>query len=320
MSARPLGNRDLNDLLAGAADLPVVDLGAEPGAATVLAILGGGHIGGSFKDLLGPGLLQLAREQGQLQPGQPIIESSSGSMAVGLGRGGLLLGHRVTIVSDPNIPPITRWKLECMGVELDVVGAPDPTLGWQEAREARVRERLAPNGSPFYWTNQNDNLLNPEVYTRWLTPALEQRIDPTRIHAGVFVVGSGGHFSALSRWLNGHNPGCRTVAADRPGSITFGGESGPGRIRGVGNSNIVPAVMAANMNLVEDVIVVKEHDAEAACRALAGTYGLFVGGSSGVAWVAARRVARELGKGVVLTMFPDRGEIYRETIWETTRG
>ncbi len=318
MNALPFGKRDLNDLLAGAADLPVMDLGAEKGAATVLAILGGGHIGGSFKDLLGPGLLQLARDQGQLRPGQRVIESSSGSMAVGLGRGGLLLGHPITIVSDPNIPPITRWKLECMGVEIDVVDRPHPTLGWQEAREARVRERLATNEGPSYWTNQNDNLLNPEVYTRWLTPALEQRIDPAHIHAGVFVVGSGGHFSALSRWLKGRNPRCRTVAADRPGSITFGGESGPGRIRGVGNSNIVPAVIAANMNLVEDVKVVQENDAEAACRSLAETYGLFVGGSSGVAWVAARGVARELGKGVVLTMFPDRGAIYRETIWEMT--
>jgi cysteine synthase A len=131
----------------------------------------------------------------------------------------------------------------------------------------------------------------------------------------VFGVGSGGHFSALSGWLKSGNAKLRTYAADRHGSITFGAEPGPSLIRGVGNQNIVPGVIQAHRDLVDGVEYVNDRQAFRACLDLAEQHGLFVGGSSGVMYHAAANIARRLGEGAVLTLFPDRGELYHDTIW-----
>ncbi len=300
------------------ANLPLARLGAIPEASSeVLAILGGGHSGASFKDLLGLGIMVLALETGELVPGQPVAESSSGSMGAGLSWGGRFLGHPVTIISDSSIPRVTKAKIELLGSELIEVRSPHPTGGWQQAREERLRQ-LRQERPRTYFVAQNDNPLNPAVHARWLVPMLQRRIHPMDIAASVFVVGSGGHFSALSRWLKSKNPRCRTFAADHPGSVTFGtGSGGTSRIRGVGNSNSVPKVIEENRHLVDDVIVVGEEEALLACRSVAMRHGLFVGGSSGIAYAAACKVARRIKSGIVLTMFPDRGEIYTELFSET---
>ncbi len=296
------------------ADLPVIPLGSVPGTdCEIIAIDGGAHQGQSFKDLLGLGLLVLAREQELLAHGQRVIESSSGSTLVGLARAGLILDHPVQIVTDPNVPKLTRRKGELLGANIVEVDKPHPELGWQQAREDRVREELA-RAPDLYWTDQNNNANNPRVYQRWLLPALERKLDPRDVAASVFVVGSGGHFSALSAWLKSWSLGVATYAADRPGSITFGGATGPSWVRGVGNSNTVPAVLAAHRDLVDDVVVIDDGEAFRCCRELAAR-GLFVGGSSGLAFAAARRIALKRKHGVILTMLPDRGDLYAETIW-----
>jgi len=298
------------------AHVPVVSLGCCSGTrCEILAILGGAHMDTSFKNLLGMGMLVLAREQRLLEPDQPVIESSSGSMGEGLAVGGLVLGHPVTIVADPNLPAVTRCKLRLLGAELVVPPEPHPELGWQEAREASVRRLLA-DKSDLYWTDQNNNLMNPAVYARWLVPAIRRWIEPRDVTAAVFGVGSGGHFSSLAKWLKESNPRIRTYAADRPGSMTFGTGSGPSRLRGIGNQNMVPDVIKQNMHFVDDVIVVDEERAFGACRELAVEFGCFVGGSSGLVYSAAVRLARRLGRGTILTLFPDRGEIYADTLWK----
>jgi cysteine synthase A len=163
--------------------------------------------------------------------------------------------------------------------------------------------------------DQNNNPLNPEVYRRWLVPRLESKIDPTSVGTAVFGVGSGGHFTALVGWLKAVNPLIRAFAVDRIGSVTFGGEPGVSFIRGLGNQNTVPKVMSSQLHLVDEVIYVSDRDAMLGARELAAIHGLFLGGSSGAVYVAARRVAMRMRKGNLITMFPDRGELYIDTLY-----
>lgn len=306
---------DAIDYLNYFANVPVVSLGTAGGTdCEIRAIFGGAHMDGSFKNLLGLGMLVLAREYGILQPHQPVIESSSGSMGEGLAVAGKILGHPVTIITDPNLPAVTCKKIQMVGAETVMVEQPHPTLGWQQARENKVRELCQQNPS-LYWTDQNNSPLNPQTYQRWLVPALSKWLDPRQITAAVFSIGSGGHFSALSSWLKQENPQVKTYAADRPGSITFGGSGVPARIRGVGNQNIVPGVIANHMHLVDGLEYIEEGSAFRACWELAQQFCYFVGGSSGLVYVAATQVAQRFGQGMVLTLFPDRGDIYSETIW-----
>ena len=307
---------DIDNYLSMFTSFPVMPF-PQADDRSVLAVMGGAHIDASHKNLLALGMLLLAREQGLLEPGQPVIESSSGSMAEGLGVAGKILGHPIIIVTDPSLPALTRMKIEALGVELRFVTSPHPTLGWQEARELAVRELLA-NNPRLYWTNQNNSPLNPQVYRRWLLPQLERQIDPLTLDAVVLCVGSGGHFSAIAGWLEQHNPKAKTIAVDRLGSIVFGQASGPSLLRGVGNQNMVPKVIDSHRDLVDEVVVVSDAEAFSATRRIARDYGVFVGGSSGAAYAGVQKLlARDEARTYqrVLTMFADRGELYWDTIF-----
>lgn len=299
-------------------DLAIVRMGrAHPGLPVEAdAIFGSPTLESSFKSILGLGLLLLARERGELAAGQVVVESTSGSLGVGLAAAGRMLGHPVVLISDVNIPSVTRRKLELLGARLILVHEPDPVGGFQQARDERLRSLLSENPG-WYWTCQNDSDLNPETYRRFLLPPLAGRLEERRYTAAIFCAGSGGHFSAFSEWLTMR--GVPSYVADRQGSVTFGGAPGPSTIRGSGNQNCVPAVMRKAMGRVTGVYEVAERDAYAAVHALARR-GLYVGPSSGVCWHGVGKLAEDVETGRILTFFPDRGEIYGPTLLEQIDG
>jgi cysteine synthase len=294
-------------MLEGFADLPVVDCGPIGGGRGRLrAVFGMTTTESSFKSVLGFGMLLLAYEAGLLRPGQPVIESTSGSFGVSLALAGKVLGNPVELVTDLNVPVVTRRKIELLGARLHLVDGPHPTGGTQQARDELRRARMATRPGMF-WTDQNDSELNPAVYRRWLVPSVAPKLDLDWIDAAVFVVGTGGHFVALSEMLRAHGIPC--YVADRAGSITFGGRPAPSKLRGIGNQNTVPKVIGSNLDLVEEVDYFSDVDAAEGVRELARR-GIYVGGSSGVAFMGANRLAEKTRARNILTFFPDRGELY----------
>lgn len=295
------------EMLAGFADLPVVECGPIAGGRGRLrAIYGMTTTESSFKSVLGFGMLLLAYEQGLLRPGQPVIESTSGSFGVSLALAGKILGNPVELVTDRNVPVVTRRKIELLGARLHLVDRPHPVGGTQQARDEVRRARMAARPGMF-WPDQNDSALNPAVYRRWLVPSIAPKLDLDWIDAAVFVVGTGGHFVALSELLRSHGIPC--YVADRAGSVTFGGRPAPSVLRGIGNQNTVPKVIGSHLHLVEDVSYFSDLDAAAGVRELARR-GIYVGGSSGVAFMGASRLAEKTRARNILTFFPDRGELY----------
>jgi cysteine synthase A len=295
------------DMLSGFADLPVVDCGPIGGGRGRLrAVFGMTTTESSFKSILGFGILLLAREAGLLRPGQTVVESTSGSFGVSLAMAGKVLGNPVELVTDPNVPAVSRRKIELLGARLHLVNGPHPTGGTQQAREELLRAVMASRPG-MYWTNQNDSELNPAVYRRWLVPSVAPKLDLDWIDAAVFVVGTGGHFVALSEMLREHGIPC--YVADRVGSTTFGGPPSPSVLRGIGNQNTVPKVIGGNLHLVEDVEYFSDADATQGVQELARR-GIYVGGSSGVAFMGASSLAARTPARNILTFFPDRGELY----------
>jgi cysteine synthase len=294
-------------MLDGFTDVPIIDCGPiGHGRGRLRAVFGMTTTESSFKSILAFGILLLAHERGLLRPGQTVIESTSGSFGVSLALAGKILGHPIELVSDSNIPPISRRKIELLGARLHIVDAPHPTGGTQQARVDLLPELMRARPGMF-WTNQNDTELNPAVYRRWLVPKITPKLDLDWIDAAIFVVGTGGHFVALSEMLRGYGIPC--YVADRVGSITFGGNPGPTILRGVGNQNTVPNVIGSNKHLAEDVFYASDADAAAGVQELARR-GIFVGGSSGVAFTGANHLVRHTRARNILTFFPDRGELY----------
>jgi cysteine synthase len=294
-------------MLEGFADLPVVDCGSiGHGRGRLRAVYGMTTTESSFKSILGFGILLLAYEAGLLEPGQTVIESTSGSLGVSLALAGKVLGNPVELVTDPNIPVVTRRKIELLGARLHIVDGPHPTGGTQQSRVELLHALMAAQPDMF-WTDQNDSHFNPAVYRRWLIPKIEPKLDLSWIDAAIFVVGTGGHFVALSEMLRGHGIPC--YVADRVGSATFGGRPGPSVLRGIGNQNTVPKVIGSNLHLVEDVYYSTDAEAAEGVQEL-GRRGIYVGGTSGIAFKGASRLVEETSARNILTFFPDRGDLY----------
>lgn len=297
-------------MLDGFTDLPVLDCGPLAGGQGRLrAIFGMTTTESSFKSILGFGLLLLAHEQGLLEPGQTVIESTSGSLGVSLALAGKVLGNPVELVTDKNIPAITRCKIELLGGKLHIVAGPHPTGGTQQARVELLHDLIAERPD-MYWTNQNDSELNPAVYRRWLVPRITPRLDLSWIDAAIFVVGTGGHFVGLSEMLRANGIPC--YVADRVGSATFGGTPGPSVLRGIGNMNTVPGVIGSALHLVEDVYYSSDEEAADGVRELARR-GVYVGGTSGIAFQGATKLVEQTGARNILTFFPDRGDLYGDS-------
>lgn len=294
-------------MLEGFADVPVLDCGPIAGGqGSLRAIYGMTTTESSFKSILGFGILLLAYEKGLLEPGQTVIESTSGSLGVSLALAGKILGNPVELVTDPKIPAVTRRKIELLGAKLHIVKEPYPVGGSQQARVELLHKLLAERPG-MYWTNQNDSDLNPAVYRRWLVPSVQPKLDLDWIDAAIFVVGTGGHFVALAEMLRRNGIPC--FVADRVGSATFGGEPSPSVLRGIGNMNGVPKVIGSNLHMVEEVYYSDDEEAGQGVRVLAER-GIYAGGTSGIAYQGARKLVETTSARNILTFFPDRGDLY----------
>ena len=171
----------------------------------------------------------------------------------------------------------------------------------------RKAEQIARETPGAYLPNQFANPINPQVHYETTGPEIFSALGDA-IDAFVVGVGTTGTFTGVSRFLRERIPIVLRVAAEPQGSILGGGERGRHEVEGIGLSFYPPIL---DRSQIDRVITVTDAEAFAACRVLAKTEGLLVGGSSGVAAEAALRVARELGPGkTVVTVFPDGAERY----------
>src|SRR5262249_7030722 len=161
-----------------------------------------------------------------------IIESSSGTMALGLALVGTHLGHPVHIVTDPRIDPITLAKLEALGCTVHVVDSMTGS-GWQSARLERLA-RLAAELDGAYWPPQYHSPDNPLAYRAL---ASELRADLGSLDVLVGAVGSGGSLCGTAAALLPELPDLAVVGVDAVGSILFAQPDRPDRRQsGLGNS------------------------------------------------------------------------------------
>lgn len=119
--------------------------------------------------------------------------------------------------------------------------------------------------------------------------------------------GSGGTFTGAMKYLKEKIPEVKGVLADPVGSIIGGGDCGSYQIEGIGN-DFIPKTM--NLNLVDQVIKVKDEDAFETVSQLAQKEGLLVGSSSGAAFYAALEKAKQIKKGNIVVVLPDRADRY----------
>lgn len=266
----------------------------------------------AMKDRVARQVILQARESGALAPGAPIVESSSGTMALGLALVGTSLGHPVHIVTDPRIDPITLAKLRTLGCEVHVVAAMTGQ-GWQSARLERLAELTA--GLPgAFWPRQYTNPQNPAAY-RGLAGELIADLGAVDVLVG--SVGSGGSLCGTARALLEQAPALRVVAVDAVGSVLFAQPDVPTRRQsGLGNS-LYPENI--DYRLFDEVHWLADDEAFAATRALALEQKIFAGNTSGSVYRVLTHLARHAEPGTTLVgIMPDRGDRYVDTVYAGT--
>ncbi|EMT51518.1 cysteine synthase family protein [Brevibacillus borstelensis] len=263
-----------------------------------------------MKDRVAKKIILEAKRDGILPDGAPIIESSSGTMALGVALVGTYLGHPVHIVTDPRIDLITLRKLESLGCQIHVVEKMTGR-GWQSARLERLHDLLEQYPGAF-WPRQYENPNNPLAYAALAKELLD---DIGRVDILVASVGSGGSLCGTAQELLKYNPELRVVAVDSVGSVIFGQPDNPKRLQsGLGNSLVAPNV---NHELVDEVHWLSDEQAFTATLELAKHEKVFAGNSSGSVYAVARWLSSQVSPETnIVGIFPDRGDRYFQTIYD----
>ena len=257
-------------------------------------------------------ILDRASEDGLLEPGTVVIESTSGTFGLALAMECRLRGRPLVLVSDPAVDPALRRRMRDLGAAVDIVSEPADVGGYQRARLDRLAELCARHPRHFL-PAQYSNPENPGAYAM-----LADEIAATLGWADILVgpVGSGGSMCGTAaglRDLLGRD--VRAVAVDTPGSVLFGQRDAPRRIRGLGNS-----LMPGNLDhtAFDEVHWVSDREGFAATRALHRRHALYMGPTSGAAWMVAQWKARLEPDARVVVLLPDEGHRYQNTVYDDT--
>jgi cysteine synthase len=268
-----------------------------------------GHNPGGIKDRAGLYMIARARERSELAPGARIIESTSGTLGLGLALAGIVYGHPVTLVTDPGLEPLMHRLLTAYGTHIDTVTDPHPTGGWQQARRQRVQE-LLDRCPGSYCPDQYHNPDNVAAYTGL---GLELVAQLGRIDVLVCSVGTGGHSAGVVRVLREFFPHLRLVGVDAVGSTIFGQPGRARLMRGVGSSFYPRNVAYPSFN---EVHWVAPAEAVWACRKLAAGSYATGGWSTGAVALVAGWLTRTLpAEERIAAIFPDGPHRYFDTIY-----
>ncbi|MFD6967964.1 PLP-dependent cysteine synthase family protein [Streptomyces sp. NPDC059979] len=265
---------------------------------------------GGIKDRPGLHMVERARARGDLKPGARIIESTSGTLGLGLALAGMVYGHPVSLVTDPGLEPSMTRLLTAYGAQVDMVAEPHPTGGWQQARRDRVQQLMAQH-TDSWCPDQYNNPDNTAAYTPL---ALELATELRHIDVLVCSVGTGGHSAGISRVLRQLYPGLTLVGVDTIGSTIFGQKARPRLMRGLGSS-IYPRNVAYDH--FSEVHWVSPAEAVWTCRQLAGSHYATGGWSVGAVALVAGWLARSLPQDArIAAVFPDGPQRYLGTVYD----
>ncbi|RZT85659.1 cysteine synthase A [Pseudonocardia sediminis] len=264
---------------------------------------------GGIKDRPALHMVRRARERGDLLPGCRIVESTSGTLGLGLALAGIAHGHPVTLVSDPGMEPLMFRLLRAYGAQVETVPRPALSGGWQQARRDRVSELLG--AEPGSWCPDQYN--NPDNVEAYRPLAAELRHQLGEIDVLVCSVGTGGHSAGIARSLRHHSPHLRVVGVDTVGSTIFGQTAGPRLMRGLGSS-IYPRNV--DYPTFDEIHWVAPAEAVWACRAMAAATYASGGWSVGAVGLVAGWLARSMPAGTrIAAVFPDGPQRYFDTVY-----
>ena len=292
---------------------PLVQLNSvvPEGAGLVAAKIEYLNPGGSAKDRIAVKMIDAAEASGQLIPGGTIVEPTSGNTGVGLALVAQQRGYKCVFVCPDKVSEDKQNVLRAYGAEVVVCPtavAPDHPDSYYSVSN-RLVEEIDGAWKPDQYSNPN----GPASHYETTGPEIWADTDGKVTHF-VAGVGTGGTITGAGRYLKEMSGGkVQVIGADPEGSVYSGGTGRPYLVEGVGE-DFWPS--AYDPSVADRIIGISDADSFDMTRRLAREEGLLVGGSCGMAMVAALQVAEEAGPdALVVVLLPDGGRGYMSKIF-----
>jgi len=260
---------------------------------------------GSIKARMARYIIERAQREGLLQPGDTIVEASSGNTGNAMSMVAAVLGYKMLVVMPEGLSPERAAISRAFGAQMLRVG----TFHVNDALDEASRLGDQPG---YFAPHQFESEWNVEENRTWLGPEILGQLPEGRPpDAFVMGVGTGGTLIGVGQAFRDVNPEVLVVALEPSESCTIQcGDTGLHRIEGIADG-FIPTIYQRHQSLVDRVVAVHSDDAVSEMRRLAREHGLLVGPSSGANMVAARRLRDELpASSTVVTILCDEGEKY----------
>jgi [CysO sulfur-carrier protein]-thiocarboxylate-dependent cysteine synthase len=292
---RPCGGK-YGDIVEAIGNTPLVELkrlSPRPGVR-IYAKLESYNPTGSVKDRVARSMLERAEEEGQIRPGQTILEPTSGNTGISLAMICSRKGYPLKVVMPDNVTEERTQLLRMYGAEIVYSPGAEGSNG-----AVALALEMAAKDSSYYMPYQYGNQANPDAHYFGTAPEILDELD--EVTAFVAGLGTGGTLMGNARRLKEENPDTLIVAAE-----PLQGETVQG-LRSLEDGYIPPII---DLSLLDRKIFVSNRDAVIWTKKLLEEEGLFMGVSTGAIAAIAVRVASELDDGNVVFVAPDDGSKY----------
>ncbi|MBP6123597.1 MULTISPECIES: cysteine synthase CysM [Providencia] len=265
--------------------------------AEIWVKLEGNNPAGSVKDRAAFSMINEAEKRGEIQPGDTLIEATSGNTGIALAMIAAVKGYKLKLLMPDNMSKERQASMKAYGAELLLVST---TVGMEGARDLAKEMEKKGEGKVLDQFNNPDN---PLAHFNTTGPEIWQQTEG-RITHFVSSMGTTGTITGVSRFLKSQSQSIHIVGLQPAEKSQIPGirRWSPGYLPGIFNSELVDSVLDVNQT-----------EAEETMRALAKYEGIFCGVSSGGAVAGALRVASQNPGAIIVAIICDRGDRYLST-------
>lgn len=275
---------------------------------------------GSSKDRIAKYLIEQAEQNGELKPGDNIIENSSGNTAIGMALVAIQKGYKLTVVVRDTI---SKEKLDLLlSLGITIIKANTKLPPEHKDSYNNLAANIAKEKPNYYFPDQHNNRRNNEAHYNSTGPEIWSQMNG-KVDFLIAGIGTGGTIGGVGKYLKEKNPNVQIIAIDIEGSVftSYFHTGVPNKsksylLEGLGDEFIINC---ADFSVIDNIVQVSDKDSFYCAREIVLKEGILAGGSSGAVIQGLRMYSSNIKKDSnVAVIFPDGSSRYLSTIFNDT--